>query len=859
MKMNKTARHLIRATFIALGIYWICRFYGGVWRTTSDAIVTGKLWIFRHGWLLTGIAFAVAGLFWKKAWDWVVWQWSMAGIPERIMGKILLVGGGFAISIGTLTLDVFSPVLCLLLIWLGVLFTLMSGEEQAEEPVDDYHRQHLVSRLAELLSGTPENVRRIGILAEWGEGKTRLMKLLEDHLSRHGKDQFRMAWVNPWRADSGEKAWVEIARGVDQALGFPRLLPQSLLALPVVGTLLELLPKSISGFTADLKTLLTSDGSASERIASGLEEFLKARKQWLLIFVDDMERVGHEELKKIFPVIDRLSDLKRCYFVFALDPKRVAKAFGETDAHDEQTKGYLDKILDLQLTLPEASKQEVFELLDKKIDKKACPKLGAVLPALKEYLPVNPRQVDRFLRDADARERMFLSRFGPEEEDYEGFFLLLILEIRYPRIFREAWQNPDFMKNAASAVYSSVPAGQETSGIKLIKDYATSLCPGDARDYWILLRHLHILCRTRNTLDLRWGLEGYRKLIELSYEERQRFIKRWREQSGNEPLEHLLEGFRKFHAPELVIREALEFELHAIRDLFSEAANRHREELPLDEIEEQIRERVAHFTRHAQAIRKGRLLALDREVFGRELFDVWIKVANQSIPTGMPPAFSTAMNLTRKHLTQDLLVTLKPQDQFELTWLGSTNFVSTYVRDTHPDFNKEISPVIHSVRDDFHGRFARLMSDSSAEDFYPPSWMPDAENEDLRDPYCWLSVYNKSSPTLERLVVEAMSNKILQDNFAWLIRSALLSAYRIPPELGVRSLHRTRSGIRENPWYLRLCWQGAWAGLQPPEGGLDLIKLLNKALSIESSENPEVSVFFILDSLPMPGNILEQR
>jgi hypothetical protein len=861
MTMNPTVSAVLRSTLISLGALWICLYFHGVWDETATAFFVARSWVAVHFLLLLGATFAVVGLLWAKGRDWLTWIRGFFGSPESTFGKVILALAVLSIAIGTLALHTIGPICAFVLIWIGT-FALFQAPAKTSEPCPDYyHRKHLVERLAELLLETPENIRRIGILAEWGEGKTQVMKLLEEHLSGRTDHKFRMAWVNPWRASSREDAWVEIAKGVDEALGFPRLLPQSILSLPGIGSLLELLPNPISGFTSDLKTLLTSDGSAADKIAVGLTEFLRRRNQWLLIFVDDMERVGPKDLRKIFPVVDRLIELERCYFIFAIDPKRIAKAFKEGSAHADETKGYLDKILDLQMTLPVAAQGEVLEMLQNKIDRLACPKLTAVLPKLRDHLPLNPRLADRFLRDADGRERMFLSRFGPDEENYEGFFLLVLLEVRFPEAFKKITHDRDFFENLKMADLFGREEG-ETKFDELVTAITKDFPTRERYDLKNLLKRLHTLTSVflrydhgEKSLDLEWAIDGYRKLIRFTFAEREQFIAEWTRTAGEKPLQKMLQTVGDFSEPDLVIRQALELQLEEIRQWFSDAYRLHYEGLSLAEISDKISKSLKRFTRHAAAIRDGKLEKLDEQVFGRELFDAWMKVVEHSpLRDDLPIDFIETTLEARKATTAALLRLLTPQEAYDLALIGLKTLAgSAPSEQTEKQLREEFRPLEVELIAEFSTQFQNLLREKPIPSFYPPHWMRGASQHDLRDAYSWLpNDAEKAKEILLKLVAEAHSNENLRDNFVWLVRRELLNAFRLPPHDGYREQDAARRAITAFPWYLKHCWDGAWSNPPIPGIAKDLVRLRERALTTEEAGPPEKSIASILHQLPVP-------
>jgi len=823
-----------------------------------------------HGWLTVFLVIAALALvFQKKCIELLYWAVTCVGSWFKILGISSLFAGTVFAYRGFETWHTAGPAWCIALQWFGLFLLFASDNAPSVAKTDCYHRKHLVERLAELLLKTPANIRRIGLLADWGEGKTYVMKMLEEYLRDRTNNTFRMAWVNPWRANSHEEAWVEIAKGVDQALGFPRLLPHSILSIPGLGSLLELLPKPFGGFTADMKTLLTSHGSAADKIATGLAQYLKRRNQWLLIFIDDMERVGSEELRKIFPVVDRLVELERCYFIFAIDPTRVAKAFKEDSAHSDETKGYLDKVLDFQLSLPMASKSEVLEMLQCRIDPQACPKLSEALPNLKDYLPINPRLADRFLRDADGRERMFLSRFGPEEENYEGFFLLLILKICFPLTYQKFKENLADFDGIAFLARKGMFGSDSTEDQKH-KEFLEKVTNGLASHELMpakklldrlthLAAHLLIFDEGKPALNFTWAFEGYRKLIRFSAIDRLKFLETWRKQSGRTSIASMLREVNEYDDKDLVVREALKMEIEGVGNGFSHAYKLHRNGENLEPLQLELEKRLKNFIVHATAITDGKMEPLDKVIFNEEMFDAWIETAQNKLMRGLPEEFCTTLLPVRQKLTKSLAKLLPAGKYLNWAWSDVWSIIHLAEGGAKEALKEEFLPIREEILHELTDEFANFLRSNRLTDQSLPQWLNGSRLFDLADPTRWLlNAKEEEHPSLDALVREASGNDLLRENFAILIMEAILAIYESNPDDVLLSHSNARPCIEKHPWLLPKCWSGAWSGPLAKKTSEKLLELRTNAIDVEKSlierRNLDPKILDLLNGLPVPEN-----
>jgi hypothetical protein len=410
------------------------------------------------------------------------------------------------------------------------------SDKEANEDTyaDQLQRTYIAKQLVDIIYDHQNDIRRVGMMGDWGEGKTFLMKMVERELIKRSPDEnkFRMAWINPWHQKGESEAWVEIAKGIERALGFPRVLPEVIFSVPVLKWFLMALPKLTNGLMPDLKVFLNDSENEAARIAKGLDDYLKEKNTYLVIFVDDMDRVNAEQLKKILPVIDRLPVLKRCYFIFSIAPDRMAKAFNEACASEKETKGYLDKLLDLKIDMPDVDQSLIFELCKKRISKDKYARLYHSLDELKNFLPTNPRELMQFIRHAKGREKMFLSRYGEHEQNFLGYFLLLILEISHASDFEKLKDKYNKFKKGPNSDLFIIGKG--------IKEYLDESQWSDQKIIGKIKEQfidpVDAVFSSKVCLDLQWAFEDCLKLDRLSDKHHHLFVKEFEKYAKGDEL-----------------------------------------------------------------------------------------------------------------------------------------------------------------------------------------------------------------------------------------------------------------------------------------------------------------------------------
>ena len=424
---------------------------------------------------------------------------------------------------------------------------------------DSLHRKYLVERVAEVLKDANHAPKRIAIQGSWGIGKTAFLQMLRAELTNSQTTTYHMAWVNPWRAQTPEQAWAAIAKAVDYALGNRPSFPRDWVNHPILVWLLGLIPsakitpKLVDFFANDV--IQMPESTALQFINRNISSRV-GKNGRLIVFIDDMERADPKVIRSILPVIDRLSELDNSLFLFAIDPKRIAEAFEEKEQNAPLTKGYLDKVFDLQIPLPGPDQADILTLLIEKANSENLSFLSSALPNLASHLPSNPRTALRFFEVAKSRERMFFGRYHPTEIPEVPFFLSWLIETEFPGFIKAINLSGNlelFNKVCEAPLMDRIEPSSHRDFPSLIASIGKEL--GLAETAKTENDHLHKLVAalaemSGNSLDwitgqstpftLDWIASGHTRLEQLTIPELLRLRNRWSEWAGKKTLEEML-------------------------------------------------------------------------------------------------------------------------------------------------------------------------------------------------------------------------------------------------------------------------------------------------------------------------------
>lgn len=416
---------------------------------------------------------------------------------------------------------------------------------QSQQPetviVDHLQRGYFVERLFELFQVPNATMKRIAVLGTWGSGKTTVLHLLRQRLRQSKSPEFGVALVNPWVAKSPEDMQRMLAEAFDEALGQPDYFASPWSRLPWLSWLTGFKAAAGFGLNFDLKQVFEGGSSLQEqKLMQRINRDLRSLKKTCVILVDDMERADPEIIRKMFPVINVLRDIESCFFVFAIDPDRVAKAFEEDGQSSDETKGYLDKVFDLKQQLPIPRPKDIAIMCEKMVNRSETPKLANCLPACTEYLPCSPREAISFLSEAKTKERLFLTRYGDVEHPFRDLFLFLLLEAAIPNanhVFKgpkvEAYQQSLASIKAPVAGPSSEDLFEDTWK-DLIK--SRQLTPYDEKRIKKLFKHL-----ISAKLDVYWAHSDHMRLLKPSRTETAEIRSAWVAKAGIESLRVMLQ------------------------------------------------------------------------------------------------------------------------------------------------------------------------------------------------------------------------------------------------------------------------------------------------------------------------------
>jgi len=348
-----------------------------------------------------------------------------------------------------------------------------------------------------------------GVLGKWGEGKSSFMNLLFKNLESNKKEKSKSIIkykFNPWRYQSEDKLLVNFFSGLTKVINsdYSDDSKSSLIeklkkytSAILSGTSIEVENGFNLGWKSTVKTTYKfkdtleklGENKDVETLNDEIDEILKSHKFRIVIFLDDIDRLNKEELYLIFRLLKLIASFKNLTYIIALDDEMVAKAIYKKYGDDiTDGKNYLEKIINIPLTLPKIEPFDIKEELTK----------GLKLIFSKNKIDINEISVggvhnydsgtNRFLTEIDGAEQLIetprmlyriLNSFSInitaliQEVNYADLFWLEFLKLRYYKVYNYVKNNPgEFIRHGTfDAVF--------TDPEKIINEELLELFEGD--------------------------------------------------------------------------------------------------------------------------------------------------------------------------------------------------------------------------------------------------------------------------------------------------------------------------------------------------------------------------------------------
>lgn len=318
-------------------------------------------------------------------------------------------------------------------------------EEFGEE--DLLNRRPIANKISDFICGTsPSNTFSIGVIGEWGSGKSVFIRFMKDKLEENGEIVIDF---KPWKFRKNsdliaafflqiEKEISKYSPGLAGSIGSYSELLKDISEEKIVNLFLSFL----NFFTKKHET----EADVSKEIKEGIKDLNRR----IIIVIDDVDRLKPEEIFDVLKIIRSCFDFPNTFFVVAYDTSYLDSGV-KVVTKFEHTNRYAEKIFQLEFSLPvyrksilinqlkikllneikdEAQKTIITQAINELSTGHSNPLFGTDSNWLESLLETL-RDVVRLVNELNIA----FNCIPPDEFDISAFILLSVIKVKYPVIY----------------------------------------------------------------------------------------------------------------------------------------------------------------------------------------------------------------------------------------------------------------------------------------------------------------------------------------------------------------------------------------------------------------------------------------
>ncbi len=269
-----------------------------------------------------------------------------------------------------------------------------------DESPDKLNRTVFAEYIADVMLTLPKDSGFVlSLEAPWGHGKTSVLNLIQKRFKeKEVKNQPIVCKFNPWMMGSAETLVQNLLVQLAASIELPdhvedgKKAAKALLTYSEMFSVLKFVPGTEPWATL-IKGVFEAVGKSTEKIADlkkldiekrrdEVVEALRDLDQQIVIIVDDIDRLPPKEVFEIVRLVKAVADFPCVVYILCYDPSYVEASL--KSAQIEEPGLYLDKIVQMKLSLPVISGDDLEALFEQEYD--ALPREENVFPNMAERL-----------------------------------------------------------------------------------------------------------------------------------------------------------------------------------------------------------------------------------------------------------------------------------------------------------------------------------------------------------------------------------------------------------------------------------------------------------------------------------------
>lgn len=316
----------------------------------------------------------------------------------------------------------------------------------------------LVNRL--LATDTHLESFAVDISGEWGSGKSTLMNTMKQCLNQDATKPIIIDF-HPWNCRSVEKIESQFLQTLNK-----HLRPYDYMLSRSIKKYANLLSSMVSCKNQDagkvIDIAITSISSSVEEQKEKVSNQMGSLSKKVFVFIDDMDRLEEDELYATMMLLRNTANFKNLIYVAALDKTYVLAQLGkrlklnemktQQGTSKEMTELYLEKMFQLEITLPKIQEDSIINMLihdiqimlrlvDEGIRNQIVDFINIHKSLILSYIK-NYRQCKRLAREFTNSYGHYVEMGIEAEISIKSVFLLELLKMVKPDIYKQLQETP---------------------------------------------------------------------------------------------------------------------------------------------------------------------------------------------------------------------------------------------------------------------------------------------------------------------------------------------------------------------------------------------------------------------------------
>lgn len=257
---------------------------------------------------------------------------------------------------------------------LGLLCRILKKEENftggfgIDEPItrsdDDLLGRKIYAHDAAeklLATNTENNAFTFGIVAPWGNGKTSFLYMMKEHIDNNCAGDVVTISFHPWKYGKSSNLTYLFFEELSKSLA-PYSTSFSYDIIRYARTVSSI-ENSATKFLGSILVCFAS--KTVEEQYEDLKKKISNMQRKIVVFIDDIDRLGANEIEELFRLVRNTSNLPSMYFVMAYDKKYVVDTLN--NIFPSHSLSYSQKILQEEFFLPIIKNNELKAVLREKL------------------------------------------------------------------------------------------------------------------------------------------------------------------------------------------------------------------------------------------------------------------------------------------------------------------------------------------------------------------------------------------------------------------------------------------------------------------------------------------------------------